>query len=100
MSINLKKTIRIAQKSVKKFRREVGVSMAATLAATALLPYAVKLVRRGGKDKDDAIVLTSLLCETRITPKQEDSNAERTIIALKLREPSEIRSTLKSLRLK
>lgn len=100
MNTNLKKTVRIVKKNVKKFRREVGVSMVATLATAALLPYAVKLVRRGGKDHDDAIVLTSLLCETRITPKKEDSNVERTLIELKLRELDEIRSSLKSLRSK
>lgn len=90
----LRKHTRTAKKTIKKAGRKFSARLMTVAAVGSMIPYKLEK-EQNDTTGDGGYVLTSLLFRTEISPKCEDSEKDKTLVALRLRPMKEIRTDLK-----
>lgn len=91
---NLKKTLRVAKKSIKKTGRKLSCGLLTAAAVGAMIPYRLEKERNAATG-DNGLAVTSLLFRTEISPACEDSEKSKTLLAVRLRPLKEVREDIR-----
>ena len=90
----MNKQLRTAKRNIKRAGRKFSAGLLTVAAAGAMIPYRIEK-EKNPSTGDNGIAVTSLLFRTAISPKCEDSIADKTLLSVKLRPLDEIRSDVR-----